>query len=452
MNFLNMSALDIAKHIANGSTSSVAVTQFFINRIETLGALNCISELFTEQALAQAQHLDDLTTQGKSCSVFHGTPIILKDSIDVAGHITQAGTVFLTEKADADAALVQQLKQLGFVILAKAKMTELAFGLSGQNPLQGTPHNPWAAQAVAPGGSSSGCAVAIAAGLSPLAIGGDTGGSIRAPAAFNGIFGFKPSQYRIDGSGTVPLAKSLDTLGPMSLYFDDLVQLYLLLSGQILAETTSTAQPIYYLDHLDFPTPLAPEILLLWQQLLENLAQQGFVLKPWIRPQEFNFAELSAFTSLIIAYESYCYHGTAAENPETPMWEVVRERVCKGKLISTEEYQTALQQRADYQQIFKNSLAENLSLLLPASPLFATNLDERDMNYMHVGDYTRPFNYLDAPAFSFPIGFSKDQLPIGVQLVNAFAQDQQLLSQAQQLIRGLNITATTAKLDTSAVG
>lgn len=451
MNFLNMSALDIAQHIANGSTSSVAVTQFFINRIESLAELNCISDLFAEQALAQAQHLDDLTAQGKACSIFHGTPIILKDSIDVAGHVSQAGTVYLSEKADTDASLVQQLKQLGFVILAKAKMTELAFGLSGQNPQQGTPHNPWATQVVAPGGSSSGCAVAIAAGLSPLAIGGDTGGSIRAPAAFNGIFGFKPSQFRIDGSGTVPLAKSLDTLGPMSLHFNDLVQLYLLLSNQSLASMSEAMAPIYYLDHLDFPAPLAPEIMLLWQKLLEDLSLQGVVLKPWIRPQELDFTELSAFTSTIIAYESYRYHGDAAENPATPMWQVVRERVCKGKLISADEYQTALQQRAYYQQIFKDSLGDNLSLLLPASPLFATDLDELDTNYMHVGDYTRPFNYLDAPACSFPIGFSKDQLPIGVQLVNAFAQDQQLLSQAQQLIQCLNIEASTAELNTALV-
>ena len=133
------------------------------------------------------------------------------------------------------------------------------------------------------------------------------------------------------------------------------------------------------------------------------------------------------------------------------MWQVVRERVCKGKLISADEYQTALQQRAYYQQIFKDSLGDNLCLLLPASPLFATDLDELDTNYVHVGDYTRPFNYLDAPACSFPIGFSKDQLPIGVQLVNAFAQDQQLLSQAQQLIQRLNIEASTAELNTALV-
>lgn len=447
MNFLKMSALDIAKKIADGSTSSVAVTQFYINRIKSLEYLNCISYLFCEQALAQAQHLDTLTAQGLSCSVFHGTPIILKDSIDVAGYVTQAGTIYGTQKANADAALVQQLKQLGFVILAKAKMTELAFGLSGQNPKQGTPHNPWSEETVAPGGSSSGCAVSIAAGLSPLAIGGDTGGSIRTPAAFNAIFGFKPSQHQIDGSGTTPLAKSLDTLGPMSLYFDDLVQLYRLLSKQSLPEI-ERAKTIYYLADADFPVPLAPALLQLWQQLLEQLKQHGFQLQAWVRPQAFNFTQLSAFTSTIIAYESYRYHGDAAENPETPMWEVVRQRVCNGKLISNEEYQTALQQRAHYQQIFKDSLATHCSLLLPVSPLFPTTMDALDINHAHVGDYTRPFNYLDAPACSFPIGFNAEQLPAGAQLVTAFDQDQHLLSLTQDLLKRLNVQAHIAPLKT----
>jgi len=447
MNFLNMSALDIAKNIADGSTSSVEVTQFFIDQIHALNDLGCISELFETQALAQAQQLDEISATGQARSIFHGTPIILKDSIDVAGRITHAGTVYMDETATQDAALVQQLKQLGFVILAKAKMTELAFGLSGQNPIQGTPRNPWSSEIVAPGGSSSGCAVAIAAGLSPLAIGGDTGGSIRAPAAFNGIFGFKPSQYQLNAAGTVPLAKSLDSLGPMALYMDDLIELYRLLTRPPLPTELESIQPILYLDQADFPSALAPEILALWEQFLADLRQQGFVLQAWRKPHDFDFAKLSAYTSSIIAYESYLYHGEAAENPATEMWEIVRERVLKGKQISTAEYHEILQERAYYQQIFKDSLAARQHLLLPVSPMFASELDRHDMNYIHVGDYTRAFNYLDTPACSIPMGFNADKQPMGVQLVAAFDQDQQLLLQADHIVERLNISAHTAEWD-----
>ena len=439
MNLLNISALEIAAKISRKEVTVTEVVKFYINRIKNHEDLNCISALFETDALEQAEQLDRLNMTSKRLSQFHGVPILLKDNLDVKGYVTQAGTVYLDYIAQESCALVQQLESLGFVILGKVKMTELAFGLSGQNPIQGTPLNPWSKKQLAPGGSSSGSCVAVAAGLSPLSIGGDTGGSIRTPAALNGIFGFKPSSDKIVSSGVVALSKTLDTLGPVSLRSEDIFELYPLLSNTQIPRLRDDLNELYYLAEEDFPYPLDDEILQLWNKLLKELTAHGFILKKWDLPTEFNFETLSNYTSTIIAYESYLYHGKDAENMQNEMWQVVRERVLRGKNISLEDYQYVIEQRTLFEQIFKNSLDDSQFLLLPVSPIFAVELDAQDTNFTHVGDYTRPFNYLNAPCFTFPIGNNSENLPMGVQLVSYNDNDHLLLEQAKSVVSRLGI-------------
>lgn len=446
MNLLNISALEIAKKISSKEVTVVDVVEFYIHRIKTYKDLNCISMLFETEALERARQLDTLNIASKCLSQFHGIPILVKDNLDVKGHVTKAGTIYLDQIAKESCALVRQLESLGFVILGKVKMTELAFGLSGQNPMQGTPHNPWSKKQLAPGGSSSGSSVAVAAGLCPLSIGGDTGGSIRTPAALNGVFGFKPSSDRIDASGGVALSKTLDTLGPIALRGEDIFELYALLSNTEAPQLRSDFNEIYYLAEEDFPYPLSDEVLSLWNKLLTQLKGQGFTLKKWQRPIGFNFEELSNKTSMIIAYESYLYHGKDAENEKTKMWSVVRERILRGKRITAEEYQQTITQRSVNQNIFKQALVETPFLLLPISPIFAVELDVQDTQFVHVGDYTRPFNYLDAPSFTFPIGTSSTNLPMGVQLVSYRGNDDLVLEQAQVIISKLKIQPNVADI------
>ncbi|MEN8381229.1 amidase [Acinetobacter radioresistens] len=446
MNLLNISALEIARKISSKEVTVVDVVEFYIHRIKTYKDLNCISALFETEALEHARQLDTLNITSKRLSQFHGIPILLKDNLDVKGYVTKAGTVYLDQIAQESCALVRQLESLGFVILGKVKMTELAFGLSGQNPLQGTPHNPWSKKQLAPGGSSSGSSVAVAAGLCPLSIGGDTGGSIRTPAALNGIFGFKPSSDQIDASGGVPLSKTLDTLGPIALRSEDILELYALLAKTHVPHLRSDLNQLYYLAEEDFPYPLNDEVLSLWNKLLAQLKEQGFTLKKWQPPAGFNFEELSTRTSKIIAYESYLYHGKDAENEQTKMWQVIRDRVLHGKTITADDYQQTIRERSIFQDIFKKSLVENPCLLLPVSPIFAVELDVQDTQFIHVGDYTRPFNYLDAPSFTFPIGTSSTHLPMGVQLVSHQANDHLVLEQAQAIISKLNIQPKVANI------
>lgn len=437
MNIVNLSALELGRQIACKKITSVETVQFYIDRNQTFKHLDCISELFETEALQHAKYLDELLQQGTRLSPFHGVPILLKDNLDVAGHITYAGTVYLDQKALANCELADQLQNLGFVILGKTKMTELAFGLSGQNPMQGTPKNPWAEQQFAPGGSSSGSAVAVACNLSPLAFGGDTGGSIRTPAALNGIFGFKPTAHKIADMGAVPLSKTLDTLGPFARFADDISALINLLMDTNV-EVTSSENVIYALDESAFPYPLEHEVLTLWRGVLKRIEALGIEIKNWQPPAHFDFHDLSDRTSDIIAYESYLYHGDTAENAEVKMWELVRQRVLRGKTISQQKYETLIAERTEFQQSFKASL-DGQCLLFPVSPFLGAVSSSEDAEFSHVGEYTRPFNYLDAPSYAFPIALSDSGLPMGIQLVSYQANDVNVVNMVQKIANGLGI-------------
>lgn len=241
------SALSIASQIASGQVTSREVTQHFLDRIARADRLNAFTEVFAEQALAQADAADAALRPGGSgpSSPLHGVPVAIKDSIEVAGSTASAGSLSrLNITSDITATAVQRMCAAGMVVLGKTHMTEFAFGLAGQNPTRGTPWNPWdAAQHRAPGGSSSGCGTAVAAGLAPIAVGGDTGGSVRAPATLNHLVGFKPSSGVISGAGVVPLAPTLDVLGPIAHSVADAHALTAILAGPDGADALSQQIP-----------------------------------------------------------------------------------------------------------------------------------------------------------------------------------------------------------------
>ncbi len=173
--------------------------------------------LYRDEALKAASHADVLRMSGQAVSALAGLPVSIKDLLDVAGETTLAGSIVLRghPPASADATVVARLRSAGAAIIGKTNMTEFAFSGIGINPHYGTPANP-ADPTRIPGGSSSGAAVSVAAGICVAAIGSDTGGSIRVPAALCGLVGFKPTMRRVPTAGTVPLSPTLDTLGPIA--------------------------------------------------------------------------------------------------------------------------------------------------------------------------------------------------------------------------------------------
>ncbi len=449
-------ARELARAIRQRELSSRQVTQHFLDRIERAGALAAYSEVTAERALAQADAADRLQAAGVPTGPLHGVPVAVKDSIQWQGTPTTGGSESRRGViSDETSAAVRLLAAQGMVILGKTRMTEFAFGLSGQNPTQGTARNPWdAAVARAPGGSSSGAGVAVAAGLAPIALGGDTGGSVRAPAALNGLVGYKPSSGLISRAGCLPLSDTLDVLGPIARNVADARLLTQLLAGPDVDDAATLALPTGCVTALRHPAPyggntvavLAPEAwpapltdagLQSWHQAQERLAQAGLTPTAWHPPATLSFAQMADDNSLVLAYEAYRYYGALAENPDAPLWEVVRARIAAGGRISQASYEAALLRRQTDMATFASAMQGVDALLMPACDQAAQALDAQDVRHAGLGKLLRPANFLGAAAIALPAGFDGDGMPMAVQLLAPAGGDSALLDAATALERVL---------------
>ena len=227
------SICELAAGLRNGEFSSADLTQHFLARIGQLEpSLNAYRLVCSEQALAEARAADDALRCDSSQGPLHGIPFAVKDLFDVAGLPTSAGASFLAGNiAKEDSAPVKRLREQGMVLLGKLNMVQLAYGGVGINHDQGTPHNPWHHDPYIPGGSSSGSGVAVAAGLAPVALGSDTGGSVRLPASFCGVTGLKTTVGQISRAGVFPLSWTLDSVGPLARAAEDAAYLYQAMQG-----------------------------------------------------------------------------------------------------------------------------------------------------------------------------------------------------------------------------
>lgn len=454
-------ALQIAHLIATRQITSRAVTQYFLDRIARSSALNAFTIVFAEQALAAADAADSALDTGQPLSPLHGVPVAIKDNIEIANTLASAGSLSrLTTISSATSAVAQRLQAAGMVIVGKTQMTEFAFGLSGQNPTRGTPWNPWDAKLHrAPGGSSSGAAVAVAAGLVPIAVGGDTGGSIRAPASLNHLVGFKPSSGLISLDGVVPLAPSLDVLGPIARDVNDAHALTAIIASpytgnglKVEAELASEWVPtkpgtVFVLDQSAFPSALSIGTRRVWDQALGNLNAAGWTLESWVPNDELDIAQLSECNSMIIAYEGYREFGHLAHDPAQLLWKVVRNRILAGADISRDAYEHAVAQRATAAAAFTRAIGSSGVLLMPVSSHGALPLDDEDANHASIGKFSRASNYLGTPAIALPAGFDEAQMPIGVQLLGPVFTDMHLLKTASAMAPSLLLDGRTPELE-----
>src|SRR5271155_3495305 len=234
-NLENQSGAEIGRSIAKGDLDPVEVAEFFLDRIERDRDNPSFILVTRKRALEEAEASRKRHREGRAAGPLDGAPIAWKDLVDMAGGRTTAAWALFARSGpkEKDAPIVTNLSAAGMVALGKTNLSEFAFSALGLNPHFGTPRNPRdpATPRIA-GGSSSGSAVAVAAGLAPCAIGSDTGGSIRAPASFCGIVGFKTSEGRIDKRGVFPLSRTLDTIGPLARTVEDCVLIDMALRGQ----------------------------------------------------------------------------------------------------------------------------------------------------------------------------------------------------------------------------
>jgi aspartyl-tRNA(Asn)/glutamyl-tRNA(Gln) amidotransferase subunit A len=398
------------------------------------GARACLT-VYREQALAAAQAADARARTGVSLGPLDGTIVSLKDLFDVAGEVTRAGSKVLADEgkpAAADAPIVQRLRAAGAVIVAKTNMSEFAFTGVGVNPHYGTPGNP-ADRARVPGGSSSGAAVSVADGMCDIAIGTDTGGSVRVPAALCGITGFKPSRQRVPTAGAFPLSGSLDSIGPLARNIADCANADAVMAG----ETPWTLEPVSLAGLRIGVAQGAPVENLdetvgkCFPAALDRLEKAGVRLSHEVLPMIGDMAQVLSRTSILVA-EAYHIHRDRLTRRAADIDPIIVGRTERGRDILSADYIDTLQIRAAMVRAMDARLADLDVLAMPTTPIVAPRLDEvaepkafMAKNAMLLRN-TTIVNFFDCCAVSLPLP-REGGLPVGLMLIARNGQDRQLL-------------------------
>ena len=332
-----------------------------------------------------------------------GTVVAVKDLVDVAGMVTTGGGIILPkEPADQDAPVVKRLRDQGCVIVGKANLHEWAFGVTSTNPHYGAVRNPHDIERVA-GGSSGGSAVAVAAGMCDWAVGSDTGGSIRIPASFCGVVGFKPALGSIDVTGVIPLSRSLDTLGPLAADVAGAARAYSMMSGEELSGKATReprlAVPRGWVSDLDEDTARA------WRLVSAGVPEVDFVDR----------APLYKLGLTILLVEAAVYHRRwIAEFPEKYGADVL-SNLRRGLEVLAVDFDEALEALPRLREEAMHAMEGVDALVLPASAIVAPTIGAGLEAREPATRYTRPFNTSGQPVVCLPAPVRG--LPVGIQVV-----------------------------------
>ncbi len=410
------------------------------------GARACLT-VYREAALAAAQAADARAKSGISLGPLDGTLVSVKDLFDVAGEVTRAGSKLLAdegEPAARDAAIVRRLRAAGAVILAKTNMSEFAFTGIGANPHYGTPGNP-ADRARAPGGSSSGAGVSVADGMCEIAIGSDTGGSVRIPASLCGVTGFKPSRQRVPTDGAFPLSYTLDSVGPLARSVADCARADAVMAGDEPSSSNWTLSPAPLaglrvgvaqgmpLENLD------DTVAKRFPAALDRLEKAGCRLTAEKLPLLDDMMRVLARASILVA-EVYMIHGERLARRGDDVDQIVRGRVERGREISAADYIWALRERARLVAAMDARLADLDVLAMPTTPTVAPRLDEvREPKAFMARNAlllrnTTIANFFDLCAISLPLP-RESGLPCGLMLIARNGHDRRLLRVAASVER-----------------
>ena len=436
----------LARLLGRGETSSRAIVEACLARIDALDPhLHAFVDVYRDTALAAADAADRERRTGAARGPLAGLPIALKDLFHIEGRQTTAGSKsWLGRISDHTATAVLRLTAAGMIPLGKTHMVEFAFGGWGRNQPMGAPWNPWdnATHRVA-GGSSSGSAVAVAGGLCPAAIGSDTGGSIRIPAALCGLTGLKPTYGRVSLHGAVPLSGTLDSIGPLARSVEDAALLTAAMSGSDPRDPATLIAPrgdleaalageadirgvrITALAPEAFPAYTLPDVIRAYQAAIVALRALGARVDT--APFPLDFEDMMVRNGRIIAAEAYALHRAYIEDTSLDIDPWVRRRVLGGKAVSAADYIDLLAARQRASAQFAAWMRDRDALLTPTLPITATPLADVDEALTPLATWTRTANYLGACALSLPAGFSAEGLPIGVQVTGAAFADAMLV-------------------------
>src|SRR3984885_9864364 len=334
----------LAEDIAHGRTSARKLVDDCLARIGDAAGegIRTFIHVDKDAALSAADAMDHLRKANAAPSPYAGIPVSIKDLFDIRGQVTRAGSRALEDSApaEADATVVARLRRAGFVVIGRTNMTEFAYSGIGINPHYGTPKGAWQRDVGhVPGGSSSGAAVSIADGMAHGALGTDTGGSCRIPAAFNGIVGFKPTQRRVPLDGGVPLSFSLDSFGPIA----RTVNCCAVLDAVLADESFLPLQPRPIKGmRLAVPTTLAIDelddaVARTFERALETLSRQGALIERIAVPEFHDVAQMNAKGGFAAA-ESYAWHRYLIASKGDIYDPRVASRIMRGESQSAADY------------------------------------------------------------------------------------------------------------------
>lgn len=428
---------DLADRIRKGEITSTQLMENILGRIDSLdGKLNAFKLTCPEQALEQARAADQELSNGKDLGVLHGIPYAVKDLFDVKGLPTTAGAKLLENNTAAeDSQAIHRLSQAGMIFSGKTNTVQFAFSGVGINHDYGTPHNPWSQTHYIPGGSSSGSAVAVAAGLVPMALGTDTGGSVRIPASLCGTVGLKTTVGRISRAGIYPLSWTLDSVGVFSRSVEDAALVYQSLQGaDINDESTVGVAPHDVLKRLKEGVKglrLAFAESVFWDDVHPEVAKAvrecGNVFEDLgVAVSSIDFSEAQEAFKLnpggaIIASEGYTLNKKWLEEHFDELDPVVAHRMIKGKEISADQYLQTNYIARQLRAKAGNTLKDIDALLVPTTPMPASPVAEVDIdiesylakNIRYLRN-TSIGNILNFCGVSLPCGFTQSGLPIGL--------------------------------------
>jgi len=431
----NMNSLgtifDMAQRLRRREVSPVGITRECLTRIEKLNpALNTFITVMGNSALAEAQTAEAEILRGEWRGPLHGIPIALKDLIDTAGMRTTAASALYKERLPGeDAEVVRRVHEAGAVIVGKNNLHEFAYGGSSLVSYFGDMHNPWDRDRIT-GGSSGGSAAAVMAGMAYAAIGTDTAGSIREPAALCGCVGLKATYGRVPSRGVIPLSLSLDHVGPLTATVTDAAIMLQAIAGYDAADITTAEVPVaeyvsilqegaktlrvgvpraYFYDDLDAEVASAMEHALRGIETLVDEVKEVALDVPTDRRLQ--------------AAESYAVHAESiAKNPELYQAETLR-RIRTGENVSAAEFIRLRRELEQSRRSIRKVFADVDVLVTPTIPMPAPAIADLKANpdalrpaELKLLRNTRPFNVWGLPAISVPCGFTQNGLPIGLQM------------------------------------
>lgn len=433
---------EIAARLRRGELSPVALAERCLARIDSLdGALHAFLRVTRDRALAEARAAEAAIKSGRDLGPLHGIPYAAKELFDVAGEPSTAGTSVLANRIAAeDAAAVRRLAAAGMVLLGKTHTVQLAYGMVGINNDQGTPRNPWSRVPHVTGGSSSGSAAAVAAGLAPVALGTDTGGSVRVPASLCGVVGLKTTVGQVSRAGVHPLSWTLDSVGPLARCVEDAALVYQAMQGPdprdpataraVATDVLGTlragvrgirlrfAETIFF-DDLD------PEV----ERAVRGAAEVFRTLGADVGSMEVPEIE-EAWTlrhrALLVAVEGCAANRDLLDQHFDELDPVVAQRIAPGRGVAAVDYVLLLRTVAAVRERLAETMRQVDALLVPTAMVPARPIEGLSTPSPAYFEYNLKLNrnaglgnLLDLCGVSVPCGFTREGLPIGLLVVAA---------------------------------